>query len=173
MACTNQCYNYGCSLYAAPNEVWDYNGSGTAVTPGCSSFATFPTGAGHDINDENMDRLAGSINDERERRRVKGYPLLTPFVFDNITGEDEGTGTIVYGANAGYQEQMRDIKTAINQISAGYVTYSANDGQLVPYTSVNEAKNKINALRAACLCNSDCGANSICACYGDCTCNGY
>lgn len=172
MACYNMCTANYCTYNAPPNEVWNYNGSGTSVTPGCSSNSTFPDSAGDPIYDENMDRLAGSINDERARRAAKGYPHLTPFVFDNIDGSEETTGTVIYGSNA-TQERMKDIKTAINQIAAGYVTYSTTDGTLVPWSSVREARDKINALRAACLCNSDCGPNTICACHVDCTCNTY
>ena len=172
--CLNMCYNDTCASYVAPNEVWDYDGSGVGVTPGCSSNVNFPTAAGQNIYDENLDRLAGSINDERARR-VAQFPLLIPFVFDNILGSQEtgGTGgTVIYGDNASH-EQMKDIKTAINQISSGYVTYSTDDGDPVPYASVNEAKNKINTLRANCLCDTDCGLNLICPCHEDCTCFGY
>jgi len=168
------CSNDVCGIYRAPNEVWNYDGSGTAESPVCPTNVYFPTAAGQKIHDENFDRLQGSINDERARR-VHIQTTLTPFVFDNITGSEETGGvggTIIYGNND-TEEQMKDIKTAINEISSGYVTYATNDGTVVTFSSINEAKNKINSLRASCLCDSHCAPNTICACHVNCTCNTY
>lgn len=165
MACSTQCYVNVCSSYVAPNEVWNYNGSGFSVTPGCASNVSFPVSSGYTVYDENMDRLAGSINDERIRRGISAYS------FDNITGSNEGTGTIIYGLNSSNQERMLEIKNSINGISSGYVTYSIIDGTPLTWAQISEAKNKINALRATCICHSDCGGHLVCGCYGDCGCN--
>lgn len=146
--CASQCYVNVCNTYVAPNEAWNYNATG----------APFPDSSGDVIHDENMTRLALSINDERVRR---GIPQFT---FDTVTG-----GDIIYGNNAS-QEMMKDIKTAINGISSGYVTYTIVDGNPVTWLQIREAKNKIQALRNSCLCNSDCGGHLVCSCYHDCGC---
>lgn len=165
MACTSQCSTNVCNLYIAPNEVWNYDGSGFDVVAGCASNATNPTSAGATIYNENMDRLAGAIQDEQIRR---GVPVSS---FDNITGNEEGTGTLIYGVNAGVEERMRAIKAAINTISSGYVTYTISDGNPITFAQFQEARSKINSLRASCICNSDCGGHVVCACFGNCGCN--
>lgn len=163
--CASQCYVNVCSTYVAPNSVWNYDGSGWLVSPGCASNVAFPTGIGDTIYDENIERLAGSINHERGRRGIADFPFDFP-----LTGSGESTpGDLIYGNNA-TQEMFKDIKTAINQIASGYVTYTVVDGSPVPWASIRQARNRIDTLRASCICNSDCGGHLVCACYNDCGC---
>lgn len=158
MACRSYCYVNSCNSYVAPNELWDYNVG-----------EVFPTAVGGKVYEENIVALAASINDERQRRNGN---VADDFPFDNIQGSDENpaNGTLIYG-NHTSQEMMKDIKTAINEISAGYVTYTITDGNKLTFAQINEARTKIDALRAACLCNSDCGGHLVCPCHGDCGCN--
>jgi len=156
--CQTQCTTDTCSAYVPPNEVWNYNGGGFAVTPTASS-AIFPTGAGSKCHDENIDRLAGSINDERARRGIGS------FSFTDVSGSDEGGGTHPSSAT------MDQIKLSINQIYSGYVTYYTRSGIPISASKLIEARTKIDSLRSNCLCNTDCGGNTWCDCHNDCGCN--
>ena len=177
--CINMCCSFGCAVYEGPDpNGWDYNGSGQGVTAGCNSNVNFPNSVGDTVYDENLDRLAGSINEERARR-VGLYPTLTPYVFQDIDGTEENlpeetppNGTLINKNNVGnVQERFREITDSINQMSGGAVVidYSGN----VKYATVRDAKDTLTALRAQCVCDFQCGANTNCPCHQNCTCYGY
>ena len=161
--CNLQCYVNSCTSYVAPNEVWDYG-------------VLFPTAAGDLMHDENIEELRSSINDERTRRGLPDFSF-TPAT---LLGSDEGanpesgdpaTTAIVYGQTVdGQNESIQELKDAINGITSGTVTYNVIDGNPVPYSTIKEAKDKIDLLRATCICNSDCGGHLVCTCHNDCGC---
>jgi hypothetical protein len=176
MACIQVCTANYCSLHTISNTTFDYTDSGlaeTAVPP----TATFTIGSGNDVKNENMDRLAASINDERQRRYDFGFTALTQFPFSTITGTDNDgplEGVLIYGNSAAnLKERMQEIKRAINQISSGYVTYDVSTNKRIKSAQITEAYDKIEYLRSECMCNGDCGPNTICPCHANCTCNTY
>ena len=159
MACVTHCeafcYSDECTAFEGPLLAWDY-----------SPVKPFPTSSGDTIHNENLEQVALSITEELERRS------LSAFSFDSILGSEENTpdgGTIIYGENPS-QESMKELRDAINTISSGYVTYSTDEGTLLTYDQIDEARTNIDILRSTCVCNSDCGGHLVCPCYGDCGC---
>lgn len=172
--CTGHCYNDQCLTYVAPNGVWDYTkdgetaggGADIAYSCGANTSNPFPTGVGGVIYNENVETLRRSINDERVRRGLGAYSW-TPTPID---GSQETTpGDLIYGTNAGLDEAILQMKTAINNIRS-IVSFTISDGNPVRYTQINELKTDINALRSECICNTDCGLNAVCSCYTNCGC---
>lgn len=164
--CTNQCLSNVCN-YTAGVVGYDYTGPGGEP---------FPDSQGDRIYDENLLKLGNSINDERARRNAHTlYPSYSPFSFDVITGSEDDPpdgGDLIFGDTNGFAEMMEDMKTAINEISS-VVTYTTTPGNPLPWTSIRQARNKINTLKAECLCDTNCGENITCGCDNDCGTNYY
>jgi hypothetical protein len=50
--------------------------------------------------------------------------------------------------------------------------YSDRQGAVIQETDWGTGiKDKYNAIRQDCICNSDCACNNVCACHNDCGCN--
>ena len=161
--CSNQCTSNTCTGNIAANEVWDY-----------STDEPFPDGVGNDtIHDENVERLRASINDERVRRSLYpgwSYPAWT--FSPTLTGSDEGGTSVIIGQDASAtNEALRQCKDAINNMSAGLITVSFNDGSDVRSYHLRQMRDRLDNLRAECLCNGNCASRTYCSCKGDCGCD--
>jgi hypothetical protein len=167
--CTNVCVVYGpatCTIYVAPNEVWNYNGSGTGGYT-CAPNSAFPNSVADDIFNENLDRLIGSIADERVRRGIYAYP------FSGITGSDEvgDAATVIIGDSTTTADRMREIKTSINELR-NYITYNTRTGtDRLSWGAINQARYYIDVLRSECINDGYCSGYWVCSCHIDCSCN--
>jgi len=150
--CNSQCYVNVCATYVAPNEV--------------VAYTDFPAGVGYKIYDQTLDSLTASVNDERARR------LMGAYTFRDIKGTDGGLvlpdpDGVIYGQDAG-GATIQQLKDAINEIRVNAISFSIIDGNPITYSQINTIKTVIDGLRAECICNTDCGGNTVCACYGYC-----
>ena len=139
-----------CPSYKAPLGVYSY------------TTETWPSGAGTtQVFDGNVHDLRGSIAEERTRRGLGAYSFTPGYSF---------TSTPIYGQTAtNTNEAIRELKTAINQIRS-IVTISIVDGTPVTYAQIRHLRNKIEQLRAECICFGDC-AYTPCSCNGACACD--
>lgn len=175
--CSNQCISNVCATNVSSNGIWDYTKDGENVAGGGGNYVPYSCAANVDnpfpddgvsdvIYDENIETLRRSINDERLRRGL-GLYTFTP---TPITGTDESGTDLIYGDNAGLNEAIKELKTAINQI-ASVISFVVTDGVRIRYSHINELKTDLNSLRSECLCYGNCATKGVCSCYGDCGCD--
>jgi len=143
--CTSNCYSDTCATNA-PACLTNETNFGTTLIKGITVLASH-------VND-----LRLSIDDERTSRRGFADDFPTSVDNDDIVE----------------QQHAVDMKDSINEMIAADPigdprtpvtnTYS----NLVSSGEVEILRDAINELRADCVCDSECGANSICTCHGDC-----
>jgi hypothetical protein len=168
--CTNHCYSYGC-------------GEGTHRAPSSGNLFTFDNIAKEGKITANFTKqLKTALNSELSTRtKLRGYPNQTVGFTDPTKDSN-----ILAKTNA---EVLVELKNKINAIVT-HSTYKAatgatggdggtlptlndtyNAGTIVTLAHWSNIRDKILALMRECLCNGNCGYNSICSCYNDCGCN--
>jgi hypothetical protein len=139
--CNSNCYSDTCAVNAPACPTNETN-FGTTLIKGNTVLTSH-------VND-----LRISIDDERTSRRGFSEDFPT-----SVDSDDEIE-----------QQHAVDMKDSINEM------VNADDGILITDTysnlvsagDVEDLRTSINELRADCVCDSECGANSICGCHGDC-----
>lgn len=150
--CSGQCYSYGC---AAANRT-----ACAANDYDLGSLGTGPTV-------EMMNKMRAAIKSERDSRNNHSRFTVTDLDGVDVTTNDPVKAT-----------DLESLKTCINSmVSGGYDNTSTtlNDiyapGALIQQSHFDNIRTKITELGHDCICNSDCGNNSVCSCYNDCGCN--
>lgn len=98
-----------------------------------------------------------SVDDERVNRR--GYTADFPTLVDSDDLVDE--------------QHFEDLRDSINEMVGQTgddttVTITDTYTGTISASEMNNLRTKINELRVDCVCDSDCGANSVCSCHGNC-----
>lgn len=142
--CSYNCYSDTCAVNApaCPTNATNF---GADPVKGDVSFASH-------VND-----LRISIDDERTTRRGLADDFPSSVDSDNEIEE----------------QHMVDMKDSINEMVAQTgdsttVVITDTFSNLVSASEVTNLRDKINELREDCVCDSECGANSVCVCHGDC-----
>lgn len=170
--CAGFCHSNTCSTYSFENPInWNYNGSGLSAIPGCAANVNFPTSSNSTIHDENIERLRGSINDERSRRGLGIWSWNPPTMLGSGSPDNANpaSGSVVTNGII-YTTVFYDLRNAINNIR-DVVNIKYDSGKQIKYFDIYLLKYWIERLRGDCICNGDCGLNSVCSCHTYCGCN--
>lgn len=147
-------------------KINDYSGSWSdhgAILRDYHEYTNVAANEGNVVYDEHIKDLRDAINEERYRRYNSGFASYTG-LNQKVWTADIATGTNISLA-------VSELSAAINEIQSGSVNIYPNSGEVVNSSHIDSVRKSIETLRKSCICDTDCGSNTVCACYCDCGCN--
>lgn len=145
-------------------KINDYSGAWSDGGSALRNYqeASHPANIYQTVYNEHIIDLRDAINEERLRRRNSG--------FVSYSGLNKETWSISV-VSENLPAAISELSSSINEIQSGAVSVYPVVGQYIDSTHIDRVRKAIESLRKSCICDTDCGSNTVCSCYCNCGCN--